>query len=53
MGRAGYKWKSDKQVWQARKTEKALGVAEQVGYTEEAKPQERDYELERDDGARY
>lgn len=49
MGRAGYKWKSDKQVWQARKTEKALGVAEQLGYTEEAKPQERDYELERDE----
>ena len=40
MGRAGYKWKSDKQVWQARKTEKALGVAEQLGYTEEANPQE-------------
>ena len=49
MGRAGYVWKSDKQVWQARKTEKALGVAEQLGYTEEAKPQERDYELERDE----
>ena len=49
MGRAGYKWKSDKQVWQARKTEKALGVAEQLGYTEEAKPQERDNELERDE----
>ena len=49
MGRAGYKWKSDKQVWQARKTEKALDVAEQLGYTEEAKPQERDYELERDE----
>lgn len=49
MGRAGYKWKSDKQVWQARKTEKALGVAEQLGYTEEAKPQERDYELEYDE----
>lgn len=32
MGRAGYKWKSDKQVWQARKTEKALDVAEQLGY---------------------
>lgn len=47
MGRAGYKWKSDKQVWQARKTEKAMDVAEQLGYTEEAKPQERDYELER------
>lgn len=49
MGRAGYKWKSDKQVWQARKTEKALDVAEQLGYTEEAKPQERDYELEYDE----
>ena len=49
MGRAGYKWKNDKQVWQARKTEKALGVAEQLGYTEEAKPQERDYELEYDE----
>lgn len=47
MGRAGYKWKSDKQVWQARKNEKAMDVAEQLGYTEEAKPQERDYELER------
>ena len=47
MGIAGYKWKSDKQVWQARKTEKAMDVAEQLGYTEEAKPQERDYELER------
>lgn len=47
MGRSGYKWKSDKQVWQARKTEKALDVAEQLGYTEEAKPQERDNELER------
>lgn len=40
MGRAGYKWKSDKQVWQARKTEKAMDVAGQLGYTEEAKPQE-------------
>lgn len=49
MGRAGYKWKSDKQVWQARKTEKAMDVAGQLGYTEEAKPQERDYELERDE----
>lgn len=47
MGKAGYKWKIDKQVWQARKTEKAMGVAEQLGYTEEANPQERDYELER------
>lgn len=49
MGRAGYKWKSDKQVWQARKTEKALDIAEQLGYTEEAKPQERDNELEYDE----
>lgn len=49
MGRAGYKWKSDKQVWQARKTEKAMDVAEQLGYTEEAKPKERDYELEYDE----
>lgn len=49
MGRAGYKWKSDKQVWQARKTEKAMDIAEQLGYTEEAKPQERDYEFERDE----
>lgn len=32
MGRSGYKWKSDKQVWQARKTEKAMDVAEQLGY---------------------
>lgn len=47
MGRAGYKWKSDKQVWQARKTEKAMDVAEQLGYTEEAKPQERDNDFER------
>lgn len=49
LGRAGYKWKSDKQVWQARKTEKAMDVAEQLGYTEEAKPQERDNELEYDE----
>lgn len=49
LGRAGYVWKSDKQLWQARKTEKAMDVAEQLGYTEEAKPQERDYELERDE----
>lgn len=49
MGRAGYKWKSDKQVWQARKTEKAMDIAEQLGYTEEAKPQERDNELEYDE----
>lgn len=32
MGRAGYKWKSDKQVWQARKTDKAMDIAEQLGY---------------------
>lgn len=49
MGRAGYKWKSDKQVWQARKTDKAMDVAEQLGYTEEAKPQELDNELEYDE----
>ena len=49
LGRAGYVWKKDKQVWQARKTDKAMDVAEQLGYTEEAKPQERDYELERDE----
>lgn len=49
MGRAGYVWKSDKQLWQARKTEKAMDVAEQLGYTEEAKPQERDYELEHEE----
>ena len=49
MGRAGYKWKSDKQVWQARKTEKAMDIAEQLGYTEEAKPQERDNEFEYDE----
>lgn len=47
LGRAGYKWKSDKQVWQARKTEKAMDIAEQLGYTE--KPQERDYELEHEE----
>lgn len=49
MGRAGYIWKSDKQVWQARKTDKAMDIAEQLGYkpAEEAKPQERDYELDR------
>lgn len=49
LGRAGYVWKSDKQVWQARKTEKAMDIAEQLGYTEEAKPQERDNELEYDE----
>ncbi len=32
MGRAGYVWKKDKQVWQARKTDKAMEVAEQLGY---------------------
>ena len=49
LGRAGYVWKKDKQVWQARKTEKAMDVAEQLGYTEKAKLQERDYELEYDE----
>ena len=32
LGRAGYVWKKDKQVWQARKTDKAMDVAEQLGY---------------------
>lgn len=49
MGRAGYKWNGSKKIWQARKTEKAMDAAEQLGYTEEAKPQERDYELEREE----
>lgn len=50
MGRAGYKWNGKEKVWLARKTDKkAMDVAEQLGYTEEAKPQERDYELERDE----
>lgn len=40
MGRAGYKWKNDKQVWQARKAEKAMDIAEQLGYTEEETEQE-------------
>ena len=48
LGRAGYKWNGSKKIWQARKTEKAMDVAEQLGYTEEAKPQKRDYELERE-----
>lgn len=52
MGRAGYKWNGDKQVWQARKTDKkAMDVAEQLGYkpAEKAKPQKRDYEIEREE----
>ena len=51
MGRAGYKWNGKEKVWLARKTDKkAMDVAEQLGYkpAEEAKPQERDYELERE-----
>lgn len=40
LGRAGYVWKKDKQVWQARKTEKAMDVAEQLGYTEKETEQE-------------
>lgn len=40
MGRAGYVWKKDKQVWQARKTDKAMDVAEQLGYTEKETEQE-------------
>lgn len=35
LGRAGYKWKNDKQLWQARKTDKAMDVAEQLGYKAE------------------
>lgn len=52
MGRAGYKWNGKEKVWLARKTDKkAMDVAEQLGYkpAEEAKPQERDYELEREE----
>lgn len=52
MGRAGYKWNGNKQVWQARKTDKkAMDVAEQLGYkpAEKAKPQKRDYEIEREE----
>ncbi len=49
LGRAGYKWNGSKKIWQARKTEKAMDVAEQLGYTEEAKPQKRDYEVEREE----
>lgn len=40
LGRAGYVWKNDKQLWQARKTEKAMDVAEQLGYTEKETEQE-------------
>ena len=52
MGRAGYKWNGKEKVWLARKTDKkAMDVAEQLGYkpVEKAKPQERDYELEREE----
>ncbi len=52
LGRAGYQWNGNKKVWQARKTNKeAMDVAEQLGYkpAEEAKPQKRDYELEREE----
>lgn len=52
MGRAGYKWNGKEKVWLARKTDKkAMDVAEQLGYkpAEEAKPQERDYEREREE----
>ena len=38
MGRAGYKWKGNEKVWQARKTDKAMDVAEQLGYIEKTKP---------------
>ena len=40
LGRAGYVWKKDKQLWQARKTEKAMDIAKQLGYTEEETGQE-------------
>ena len=43
MGRAGYKWKSDKQVWQARKTEKAMDVAEQLGYKPAEPPKHKSF----------
>lgn len=40
MGRAGYKWNGKEKVWQARKTDKAMDVAEQLGYTEKETEQE-------------
>lgn len=40
MGRAGYKWQGNKRVWQARKTDKAMNVAEQLGYAEKETEQE-------------
>lgn len=43
MGRAGYKWKSDKQVWQARKTDKAMDIAEQLGYKPAEPPKHKSF----------
>lgn len=52
LGDAGYKWNGKEQAWDAKTNERAMDVAEQLGYkkpAEKAKPQERDYELERDE----
>lgn len=43
MGRAGYTWKSDKQVWQARKTDKAMDIAEQLGYKPAEPPKHKSF----------
>lgn len=43
MGRAGYIWKSDKQVWQARKTDKAMDIAEQLGYKPAEPPKHKSF----------
>lgn len=50
LGGAGYKWNGKEKTWDAEVNERSMGVAEQLGYksTEEAKPQEHDYELERE-----
>lgn len=52
LGDAGYKWNGKEQAWDAKTNERAMDVAEQLGYkkpAEKVKPQERDYELERDE----
>lgn len=51
LGGAGYKWNGKEKTWDAEVNERSMGVAEQLGYksTEEAKPQEHDYELEREE----
>ena len=52
LGDAGYNWNGKEKVWLARKTDKkAMDVAEQLGYkpAEKAKPQKRDYEIEREE----